>query len=201
MAIRSWPRFNVASVCAGIGGLDLSIQLVFPRASTVLFCERETYAAAVLVARMEDQILDPAPVCDSMSDIGPGWRGSVDLIAAGLPCQPYSGAGKQQGHEDERAIWPEFIDLLERVRPPLVFIENVPLFLRFFQPVGEALSCLGYQVEEPVFITAEETGASHKRERLFILAHNMAHAHGQGWQESGCGGVRELPTQDRKSVV
>ena len=59
---------------------------------------------------MEDGSLAEAPIWDDLRTFdGRPWRGVVDCIAAGLPCQPYSAAGKQLGHDDERAIWPEFM--------------------------------------------------------------------------------------------
>jgi DNA (cytosine-5)-methyltransferase 1 len=94
----------------------------------------------------------------------------VDLICAGLPCQPYSVAGRQLGDDDERALWPEFIRVVGEVEPALVFLENVPPFIRYFRPVGCELQRMGYRVEEPLFVTAAECGAAHKRERVFILA-------------------------------
>lgn len=166
---------NVLSICAGVGGLDIGIRIAVPHARTVCFIERESFAASTLVARMEDAALEQAAIWDDLTTFdGLPWRGRVHLVTAGLPCQPYSIAGKQRGHEDERAIWPEFIRVVGEVQPWLVFIENVPAFLQFFRPVGDELQRLGYRVEEPLFVTAAECGGSHERERLFILAHRLA---------------------------
>lgn len=93
----------------------------------------------------------------------------VDAVIAGLPCQPFSVAGAQRGHDDERAIWPVAFDIIEQVRPALVFLENVPGQLKFFQPVGERLCSMGFRFEAGLF-SAEEVGASQKRERFFVLA-------------------------------
>jgi len=91
------------------------------------YVEREAFAAAVLVARMEDQALDRAPVWDDLTTFdGHPWRGRVDLVAAGFPCQPSSHAGQRLGTADERWLWPHVARVVREVGPSLVFIENVP---------------------------------------------------------------------------
>jgi site-specific DNA-cytosine methylase len=171
--------FRILSLCSGVGGLDIGIRIAVPGAETVCYVERESYAATCLVARMADQTIHPAVIWDDIFTFnGLPWRGRVHCIAAGLPCQPYSVAGKQLGHADERALWPEFIRVVGEVQPFMVFIENVPPFLQHFRPVGNELSRLGFVVEEPLFVTAEECGGSHERERVFIMAHRA------------CGGFR-----------
>lgn len=188
MAIRTQP-LNGLALCAGVGGLELGIKLAVPGYRTVCYVEREAHAASVLVARMEDKALDQAPVWDDLESFdGRAWRGVVDLITAGIPCQPYSVAGKQEGHADDRALWPEFVRIVGECRPSLVFIENVPAFARWFREPGERLCELGYEIEEPLFLAAEDLGAPHKRERVFILAH--AASAGTGWT-SGMGGGGE----------
>jgi len=160
---------NGMALCAGIEGIGLGLKIACPEYRTVCHVEREAYAAAVLVKRMEEGWLDPAPIWDELSTFdGNLWRGHIDIITAGLPCQPYSVAGQQQGDKDERYIWPEFFRILGEVRPPLVFLENVPGLLAWFRPIGEELSTMGYKFEADLF-SAAEVGAPHKRQRLFIL--------------------------------
>ncbi|MBT4498094.1 MAG: DNA cytosine methyltransferase [Gemmatimonadetes bacterium] len=181
------PR--ILSICAGVGGIDLGIRLAVPGARTVCFVEREACAAATLVARMEEQTLDKAPIWDDLSTFdGRPWRGAVDLIAAGLPCQPYSLAGTQKGNADDRAIWPEFVRVVGEVCPPLVFIENVSTFVTrgWFRPAGEKLCELGYEIEDPFFLRAGDVGAPHRRERVFILAHRTGGRQTE-WPGRRCG--------------
>lgn len=79
------PR--ILSLCSGIGGLELGLKLAEPRSRTVCYVELETYAASVLVARMEEKILDEAPIWDSVFTFdGRPWRGKVDCITGGFPC-------------------------------------------------------------------------------------------------------------------
>ncbi|WP_104009446.1 DNA cytosine methyltransferase [Jhaorihella thermophila] len=160
------------SLCSGAGGLDLGLAIALPGYRTVGHVERETYAAAILVARMEDAALDPAPVWDDVASFdGRPWRGAVDIVTAGYPCQPFSVAGKRRGADDPRHLWPHVARIIGECTPPFVFLENVAHHLRLgFPEVATGLVGMGYRTAAGLF-TAAEVGAPHKRERLFILAH------------------------------
>jgi DNA (cytosine-5)-methyltransferase 1 len=186
------------SVCAGIAGIEIGLRLVIPL-RTMAYIEREAYAASVLLARMEDESLEQAPVfCGNLEDFDAREFAGVDLVTAGLPCQPYSAAGQQKGDEDERAIWPEFIRIVGECGPALVFLENVPTFVTggWFRRPGEELSRLGYRIEKPLFLAASDLGASHIRERVWILAHRNQ-LRFQGERRSGLlNGEREACRND-----
>ncbi|MGE3622986.1 MAG: DNA cytosine methyltransferase [Bdellovibrionales bacterium] len=95
----------------------------------------------------------------------------MDIITAGYPCQPFSIAGRKQAEQDPRHLWPYIRDIMADLQPRIAFFENVAHHLRLgFEQVHDDLRGLGYGVKAGLF-TAEEVGASHKRERLFILAH------------------------------
>jgi DNA (cytosine-5)-methyltransferase 1 len=160
------------SLCSGAGGLDLGLHLACPGYRTVGHVERETYAAATLVARMEDASLDPTPVWDDVATFdGRPWRGAVDIVTAGYPCQPFSVAGKRRGADDPRHLWPHVARIIGEIEPPFVFLENVAHHLRLgFPEVAGGLVGMGYRLAAGLF-TAAEVGAPHRRERLFILAH------------------------------
>ena len=164
--------FTVLSLCAGVGGLDLGVRLAEPSARTVCFVEIEAYACAILAARMAENALDPAPVWTNLRTFdGKPWRGTVDCITAGYPCQPFSVAGKQRGAEDPRHLWPDVFRVVREIRPAFCFFENVGGHLRLgFEQVHDDLRSVGYCVKAGLF-TAQEVGAPHKRERLFILAY------------------------------
>lgn len=196
------PAINTLGLCAGVGMLDLGVATALdwlgyrPRAAAL--CEWEAYAAACLLARMEDATLEPCPIwCGDLRDFDAvPFLGVVDVLAAGLPCQPYSVAGKQLGNvdhrshgEDENGPIPQFLRIVEECRPSVVFCENVPPWIRdgHFRPVGEELCRLGYTIEDPLFLTAEAVGASHKRERVFVMAHNSL---ARSW---------EIPESDRRN--
>lgn len=164
---------NVLALCAGIGGLELGIKLAHPPARCVCYVEGEAYAAAVLVRRMEEGCLDEAPVWSDVKTFdGKPWCGVVDCVSAGYPCQPFSIAGKRLGEDDPRHLWPDISRIVREVRPSLCFFENVPHHLRLgFKEVRAELCSMGYRVAAGLF-TAEEVGAPHKRERLYIMAHS-----------------------------
>lgn len=151
----------------------------------VCHVEREAFPASTLVARMEDQAVDQAPVWDDIATFdGRPWRGLVDVVTAGLPCQPYSLAGAQKGHDDDRALWPEFVRIVEEVEPAFLFFENVAPYLRFYGPVWAELSRMGFIHAPPLLHTAHEQGAIHERRRLFVLAAHPDRAaiwFEQGW--------------------
>ena len=159
------------SVCSGAGGLDLGLTIAIPGYRAVGHVERETYATATLVARMEDAALDQAPVWDGVGTFdGRPWRGAVDIITAGYPCQPFSVAGRRLGSEDPRHLWPHVARIIGEIEPPFVCLENVAHHLRLgFPEVASGLVGMGYRLAAGLF-TAAEVGAPHRRERLFILA-------------------------------
>ena len=180
------PAINIISVCSGAGGLDLgvgnAIRLLGFEPRTVAYVEREAFACAVLAERMEAGDLDVAPIWTDLASFSGRWfSGYCGMVIAGLPCQPYSVAGKKLGADDERYLWPAFFDLLQTVRPAVVFLENVTGLLRFFEPIGQRLCAMGYEIEAGIF-SAAEVGAPHRRERLFVLAHSDGFRRDSRWQ-------------------
>lgn len=175
------PAVNVLSLCAGVGGLDRGVRLALPDARTVCFVEIEAYACEVLASRMEDEALDDAPVWTNLRTFdGRPWRGVVDLVIGGYPCQPFSVAGKRGGRSDPRHLWPEIRRILDEVRPVACFFENVPGHVSLgLRDVRCDLQELGYRVEAGLY-SAAEVGASHRRQRLFILAVREAVADDDG---------------------
>ncbi|WP_240558651.1 DNA cytosine methyltransferase [Paracoccus contaminans] len=148
------------SLCSGAGGLDLGLTIAIPGYRAVGHVERETYAAATLVARMEDASVDQAVVWDDVATFdGRPWRGAVDIVTAGYPCQPFSVAGKRRGADDPRHLWPHVARIIDEVRPPFVFLENVAHHLRLgFPEVASGLVGMGYRLAAGLF-TAAEVGA------------------------------------------
>lgn len=168
------PPLHVLSICSGVGGLDLGVHRAFARAGfrarTVCYVEREAFAASVLVSRMEEGALDPAPVWSDLTTFDPGpWAGVVDCIAGGIPCQPFSVAGKKREHADERHLWPYVERFAQVLRPRFVLIENVGGHLARGTPdVARSLRAMGYEAAATLW-RASDIGAPHRRERIFIL--------------------------------
>jgi DNA (cytosine-5)-methyltransferase 1 len=170
------PLLRVASLCTGGGGLDLSLHLALHAdVRTVVAVEGEAYAAACLVARMEEGRLAPAPVWSDLRtfDARP-WRGAVDLVVGGYPCQPFSSAGLRRGADDPRHLWPHVLRVVEECGAWGLFVENVGGHLRrgFDEVVGD-LDRAGFRVAV-VLAQAADVGAPHQRERLFCLALRVA---------------------------
>lgn len=164
---------NVLALCSGVGGLELGLGLATGgRARAVCYVERDAYAAAVLMARMEDEALGRAPVWDDLATFDArAWRGVVDCVAAGFPCQPWSVAGKRKGLADDRWIWPGIVRIIGECEPGLVFLENVPgLYRHGLRAVLSDLAEIGFDAEW-TSVRASDVGAPHRRERVFIMAY------------------------------
>ena len=165
---------TVFGFAAGSGMLERSVcvacETIGVRAQPVGYCEREAFAASVIVEGMADPGMGEAAIWDDAQTFdGRRWRGCVDIFTAGYPCQPFSLAGKRLGESDPRHLWPEVRRVIEEMQPELLFLENVSAHLTLgFDTVASELAGLGYSVTPGLF-TASETGASHRRERLFVL--------------------------------
>lgn len=165
--------FNILSLCTGGGGLDLGVGLAVPNARTVCMVEREAFAVAHLVEKMRAGLLDEAPVwSDARTFNGRPWRGVVDCVIGGIPCQPHSQAGKRLGREDERDLWSPARRIIVQTGARFVLIENVEGMLSTggAERVVRDLERLGFIVEIGLF-SAREVGASHLRKRVFILGY------------------------------
>ena len=124
---------NGLALFAGVGGLDLGIQLCIPSSRTVCFVEREAYAAAVLRAKMEEGRLHKAAIWSDVTTFdGRPFVGKVDYISAGFPCQPWSVAGKQKGTEDERWLWDDIKRIICDLSPFVIHLVH-STWVKFFQ--------------------------------------------------------------------
>jgi DNA (cytosine-5)-methyltransferase 1 len=161
---------NELALFAGAGGGILGGHLIGWR--TVCAVERDAYAAQVLAQRQNDGILRPFPIWSDVTTFdGKPWRGIVDVISGGFPCQDISAAGKGAGIEGERSgLWKEFKRIIGEVRPQYVFVENSPMLtIRGLGTVLGDLAEMGFDAEWGVL------GSIHAelptlRERLFIVA-------------------------------
>ncbi|WP_427928641.1 DNA cytosine methyltransferase [Agrobacterium cavarae] len=176
VALRS-DHLNLISICTGGFGLDLGVELAVPSARTVCMVEREAFAVAQLVSAMEAGHMASAPIwSDARTFNGRAWRGAVDGLIGGIPCQPHSLAGRKQGQNDERDLWSDARRIIVQSGAWFVLIENVSGMLSAgsdeiagAERVCRDLHKLGFSVEGGLF-TASEVGAPHQRERVFILA-------------------------------
>ena len=161
---------NELALFAGAGGGILGGKLLGWQ--TVCAVECDPYAASVLAARQNDGSLEPFPIWDDVRtfDGGP-WRGIVDVISGGFPCQDISFAGKGEGIDGERSgLWSEMARVVGEVRPRYVFVENSPAIIRRgLTRVVSDLATLGYDSRWRC-LSAVELGAPHRRNRFWLLA-------------------------------
>ena len=171
--MENTEEFRSISLCTGYAGIELGLKRVIANLRTVAYVEIEAFACANLVAKIEENKLDVAPIWTDIKDFPAAeFRDRVHLITGGYPCQGESVAGKRLGTADPRWLWPYIERIIKAVRPVWCFFENVRGHLTGgFPEVYRSLRLMGYKVEAGLF-TAAEVGAPHKRERLFILAYN-----------------------------
>ena len=133
---------------AGAGGAILGGKLV--GWETVCAVEFDPYARDVLMARQNDGCLEVFPIWDDVCTFdGRPWRGRVDVVSGGFPCQDISAAGKGAGIEGERSgLWSEFARIISEVRPRFVFVENSPMLTsRGLGTVLGDLASMGFDAE------------------------------------------------------
>ena len=155
---------TVGSLFSGIGGIDLGLQ----RAGMTVkwHSEIDFYACRVLKKHWPD-----VPNLGNIKEIN--WKEveKVDVICGGYPCQPFSTAGKRNGEEDPRHLWPWVREAISELRPQYAILENVRghLSLGGLSVIGE-LASIGYDAEWRV-ISAASVGANHRRDRIVIVAY------------------------------
>lgn len=168
--IKSFRGLRELALFAGAGGGILGGGLLGWR--TVCAVEIEPYPAGILCARQNDGILPPFPIwTDVRSFNGKPWRGIIDIVSGGFPCQDISAAGKGAGIDGARSgLWRECARIIGEVRPRLAYMENSPMLVRrgLARVLGD-LAALGYDAEWLV-MGADDVGAPHIRKRIWILA-------------------------------
>lgn len=102
------------------------------------------------------------------------WRGKIDVLSGGFPCQPFSTAGKRMGKEDERHLWPEMLRAIREIQPRYVVGENVRGIASWsdglvFEEVCSDLENQGYEVQA-FLLPAVSINAPHKRDRFYFVA-------------------------------
>ena len=178
---------KIGSLCTGYGGLDMALD-----GDTVWVSDIDKHAAKLLAHRF--------PTVPNLGDLtAVDWESvePVNILTAGYPCQPFSHAGKREGQNDERHIWPHIANAIRVLRPGFVFLENVAghLSLGFGDVLGD-LAEAGYDAQW-TSVRASDVGAPHRRERVFILASVRYPGHNAGgselWQQpqDATGGASE----------
>lgn len=165
---------NELHLFAGAGGGILGGHLLGH--TCVCAVEWAPYARRVLLQRQRDGVLPRFPVWDDVQTFdGTPWRGRVDVVAGGFPCQDISAAGKGAGIDGARSgMWRHMARIVGEVRPRFVFVENSPVLTsRGLGVVLGDLATMGYDAEWCV-LGASDAGAPHRRQRIWIMAYTSS---------------------------
>ena len=167
---------NHGSLFSGIGGFNIPAELL--GWETVFNCEIDEFCQRVLKYYWPNTMLYE----DIRKTDFKRYRGAIDVLSGGPPCQPASVAGKRKGEADDRWLWPETIRAVREIAPAYCVFENPTGILtlengRLFKGILASLEDEGYQTE-CFIIPACSTGAPHKRDRIWIIAKSMCERYG-----------------------
>ena len=162
---------NELALFAGAGGGILGGHLL--GWTTICAVEQNAYAAAILAQRQNDGHIKPFPIWDDVRSFdGKRWRGIVDVVSGGFPCQDISIAGEGRGIDGDRSgLWSSMSRIIREVRPKFVFVENSPaLTFRGLDVVLGDLAAMGFNARWGC-ISARQCRAPHKRDRIWIVGY------------------------------
>lgn len=167
------PGLSVLEICAGAGGQSVGLEGAGFSHSLAVEIDRD--AAATLRLNRPDWEVHEGDVREID---GKGYKG-IDLLAGGVPCPPFSIAGKQLGADDERDLFPEALRLVQEARPAAVMLENVKglasaRFTTYRQSILNRLSDLGYEADWRLF-NASDFGVPQLRPRFILVALKKRH--------------------------
>lgn len=176
-------NFTHGSLFSGIGGFDLAAEWMGWQ--NVFHCEKEPFCQKVLKYHFPNSILHNDITKTDFSV----YRGTIDILTGGFPCQPFSLAGKRKGSDDERYLWPEMLRAIRQIQPPWVIGENVSGLVSWdngmvFEQVQANLEIEGYEII-PFLLPAAGVKAPHERERIWFIAH-------------ACSKLSAIPIQQRE---
>ncbi len=161
---------KVLDLFSGIGGFSLGLE--WAGMSTVAMCEKDPYCRKILAKHWPDLTIHE----DIRNLDGKEYRNSIDLVAGGFPCQPFSVAGKRKGSDDDRHLWPEMLRVIKEAKPKWVIGENVFGFINMaLDDVQADLEREHYEVRKFV-LPAVAVDAKHRRDRIFLVAYSNSPA-------------------------
>jgi DNA (cytosine-5)-methyltransferase 1 len=186
--VGNTKKLSHLGLCSGYGGIERGIELTGTKLRTLAHVEIEAFAVANLVSKMEKGELAPCPIWTDLKTLPLApFRGAVDLLTGGYPCQPFSLAGKRLGAEDPRHLWPYILKIIDGIMPRMCFFENVEGHVNNgLQQVLADLEARGYSCSWGIF-SASEVGAPHQRKRVFILADSISGRMCRGRSGEECG--------------
>lgn len=161
---------KVLDLFSGIGGFSLGLERA--GMETVAFCEFDSHAQRIL-----NKHWPGVPIHNDVRALdGKQYRGTVDVVCGGFPCQPHSTAGQRKASSDERDMWKDTARIVREVQPKYCIFENVRGLLSseqgfYFAEIAFDLAESGYSVELYT-IAARSVGANHLRKRIWIVANS-----------------------------
>ena len=173
-------------LCAGAGGQALGVERAGFRHQALVEIDRHC-RDTLRLNRPEWNVLEGEQA--DLQHFDGRWLAGVDLLAGGLPCPPFSVAGKQLGHADERDLFPHALRVVDEIRPKAVMIENVRGFLDaafadYRQKLKQQLRKLGYVSDWHLF-NASDFGVPQLRPRVVIVALRKDISENFSWPVSG----------------
>ncbi len=161
-------RYHSIEICAGAGGQALGLEMAGFCHTTLVEYEKD-YCECLKRNRPQWDI----QCLDVHHFDGKPYRGQIDLLAGGVPCPPFSVAGKQLGADDERDLFPQMLRLVHEINPRAVMIENVrglldPKFDAYRKGILERLEHLGYRPHIQL-LNASDYGVPQLRPRVVIV--------------------------------
>lgn len=181
-----------ASLFSGIGGFDLAASWM--GWENTLQCEIDPFCQKILRYHFPN-----AKLYDDIRTLnGNEWKGKIDILTGGFPCQPFSQSGKRMGKGDDRFLWPEMLRIIQEIQPIFVLGENVSGIATIesklvFKNLLTDLEANGYEAQ-PFCIPACAVGACHRRDRIWFFAYsdsirrergkNGEHEENGGWKGS-----------------
>jgi DNA (cytosine-5)-methyltransferase 1 len=172
-------QLKILDLFSGLGGFSLGLERT-GKFKTVAFCEIDKYCTLLLQKHWKGiKIYEDVRKINKEQFDTDGIE-YPDIITGGFPCQPFSVAGKQKGTGDDRHLWPEMFRIIKTFKPKFVIGENVKGLINIqdgvvFETVCTDLESEGYEVQA-FNIPAAGVGAPHRRERIWILATNVANS-------------------------
>jgi DNA (cytosine-5)-methyltransferase 1 len=181
-------KLRLLDLFSGIGGFSLGLERT-GGFETVAFCEYAEFPRKVLAKHWPNVPIYPDVRELTAERLNADGLGRIDIICGGYPCQPFSYAGKREGAEDDRHLWPEMRRLVETLRPAWVIGENVAGHITMgLDDVLADLDGLGYATQAFV-IPACAVGALHRRDRVWLVAHAGSQRPAAGTPCQGDGGT------------
>lgn len=186
-------KLKILDLCSGIGGFSLGLEAT-GGFETIAFCEFDPFCQKVLNKHWPE-----VPIYNDLKEISKNEETirnipEHDLICGGIPCQPFSVAGKQKGKEDDRHLWPFMFKIIEQKKPTWVIVENVGGFINVaLDDVCLDLEAEGYATQSFI-IPACGVEAPHRRDRIWIIGKRdvvdsdstrTGHGHGEVQGENG----------------